>query len=61
MTSKQIKKLINREGNLLAIIAIPIGLILGVVFSYLLIPKGFKFINLLWISPVVIVLTYITV
>ena len=34
---------------------------MGVVFSYLLIPKGFKFINLLWISPVVIVLTYITV
>lgn len=61
MTSKQIKKLINREGNLLAVIAIPIGLILGVVFSYLLIPKGFKFSNLLWISPVVIVLTYITV
>ena len=61
MTSKQIKKLINREGNLLAVIAIPIGLILGIVFSYLLIPKGFKFDNLMWISPVVIVLTYITV
>lgn len=61
MTSKQIKKLINREGNLLAIIAIPIGLILGVVFSYLLIPKGFKFDNLMWISPIVIVLTYITI
>lgn len=61
MTSKQIKKLINREGNLLAVIAIPIGLILGVVFSYLLIPKGFKFSSLVWISPVVIVLTYITV
>lgn len=61
MTSKQIKKLINREGNLLAIIAIPIGLISGIVFSYLLIPKGFKFDNLMWISPIVIVLTYITV
>lgn len=61
MTSKQIKKLINREGNLLAIIAIPIGLISGIVFSYLLIPKGFKFDNLMWISPIVIVLTYITI
>lgn len=61
MTAKQIKRLVFREGSLLALTAIPIGLILGIIFSYILIPQGFRLNHVLWVCPVVIVLSYITV
>lgn len=61
MTEKQIKKLVYKEGNLLSFIAIPIGLAAGILLSYLLIPQGFHFSNLLWVCPLVILLSYFTV
>ena len=41
--------------------AIPMGLIAGIAVAYLLIPHGFGLWNVLWICPVVVALTYVTV
>lgn len=61
MTEKQIKRLVYKEGFSLSLIAIPIGLALGILLSYLLIPQGFRFSNLIRVCPVVVVLVYLTV
>ena len=61
MTAKQIQRLVLREGALLMLPAIPIGLIAGIAVAYLLIPHGFGLWNVLWICPVVVALTYATV
>ena len=58
MTAKQIQRLVLREGTLLMLPAIPIGLIAGIAVAYLLIPHGFGLWNVLWICPVVVALTY---
>ena len=42
MTAKQIKQLVFREGTLLALAALPMGLTAGIVLSYVLIPQGFR-------------------
>lgn len=39
-TKRQIKKMVYREGKLLAAIGIPIGLVIGNVIGYLLVPDG---------------------
>ena len=61
MTAKQIQRLVLREGALLMLPAIPIGLTAGIAVAYLLIPHGFGLWNVLWICPVVVALTYATV
>ena len=61
MTAKQIQRLVLREGTLLMLPAIPMGLIAGIAVAYLLIPHGFGLWNVLWICPVVVALTYATV
>lgn len=61
MTAKQIKQLVFREGSLLALAAVPIGLIMGMIFSYVLIPQGFRLKHVLWVCPAVIILSYMTV
>ena len=61
MTAKQIQRLVLREGTLLMLPAIPIGLIAGIIVAYILIPHGFELWNVLWISPIVVALTYATV
>lgn len=61
MTEKQIKRLVFREGNLLSLIAVPIGLISGILVSYLLIPHGFKVSSLIWVCPAVGILVCLTV
>lgn len=45
MTEKQIKKMIRREGLLLSAIAVPAGLILSGIISYLMLPDGWSFVN----------------
>ncbi len=61
MTGRQIKRLVFREGVLLSVISIPIGLAAGTLLSYLLVPQGFQITSLLWVYPLVAVLIYITV
>lgn len=48
MTEKQVKQMIRREGLLLSVLAIPIGLLLGGIISYILVPDGWTFKNF-WI------------
>ena len=46
-TKRQIKKMVYREGKLLAAIAIPIGLIIGNVIGYFLVPAGWYWLTTL--------------
>ncbi|RDY30271.1 ABC transporter permease [Lachnotalea glycerini] len=39
-TKKQIKKMVRKEELLLSIIAIPLGLVMGCIIGYMLVPKG---------------------
>lgn len=45
MTQKQVKKMISREGLLLSVFSIPIGLLISGVVSYFLLPDGWSFKN----------------
>ena len=47
MTKKQIQRLVSREGGCLFLMASPIGMSIGGIAGYLLIPKGFHPGNLL--------------
>ena len=53
MTKKQIKKLVSREGGVLFLRSAPIGIIIGVMAGYCLIPDGFFLWNLLLIITLV--------
>lgn len=61
MTAKQIRRLVLKEGASLTLAAIPIGLITGILLSYILVPQGFRINNLVWVCPLAAVLVYITV
>ncbi len=61
MTRKQLKKLITREGLLLSVIGIPVGLIIGCVLGYALQPEGWDWINTLLLAVVVSAACLITV
>lgn len=61
MTKKQIRKLVRKEGMILAFRAIPIGLALGGIFSWLVKPNGFSIINTLIMALIVIVVVFVTV
>lgn len=49
-TKRQIKKMVYREGKLLAAIAIPIGLVVGNIIGYFLIPDGWYWLTTLWVT-----------
>ena len=49
-TKRQIKKMVYREGKLLAAIAIPIGLVIGNVIGYFLIPAGWYWLTTLCVT-----------
>ena len=49
-TKRQIKKMVYREGKLLAAIAIPIGLVIGNVIGYFLIPTGWYWLTTLCVT-----------
>lgn len=49
-TKKQIKKMVYREGKLLSAIGIPIGLVLGNVIGYFLIPDGWYWLTTLCVT-----------
>ncbi|MEY8517552.1 ABC transporter permease [Lachnospiraceae bacterium 29-84] len=61
MTEKQVKQMIRREGLLLSALAIPIGLLLGGIVSYLLIPDGWTFQSFCMVALCVGVLGILTV
>ena len=49
-TKRQIKKMVYREGKLLAAIGIPIGLVIGNVIGYLLVPDGWYWLTTLSVT-----------
>ena len=49
-TKRQIKKMVYREGKLLAAIGIPIGLIVGNIIGYFLIPDGWYWLTALCVT-----------
>lgn len=60
-TKKQMKKMVYREGKLLAGIGIPIGLIIGNVIGYFLIPGGWYWLTTLCITVGVGFFTFLVV
>lgn len=60
-TKKQIKKMVYREGKLLAAIGIPIGLIAGNMIGYFLIPGGWYWLTALCVTIGVGIFTFIIV
>lgn len=61
MTKKQVKKLVRREGILLALRAVPIGILLGTLVSWGIKPGGFSIVNTLSMALVVTAVILLTV
>lgn len=59
MTKKQMKKLVSKEGRRLFLYASPIGILIGGIAGYFIIPSGFNIINTLLIAVCVFVIVYI--
>ena len=58
MTKKQLKKFVSREGRLLFLRSVPIGIIGGVA-GYFMKPQGFSILNTLIIAAAVFVIIYV--
>lgn len=59
MTKKQMKKLVSKEGRRLFLYAAPIGILIGSIAGYFIIPSGFSIINTLLVAVCVFVIIYI--
>ena len=59
MTKKQLKKFVSREGRLLFLRSVPIGIVIGGVAGYFMRPRGFSILNTLIIAAAVFVIIYI--
>ena len=59
MTKKQMKKLVSKEGRRLFLYASPVGILIGGIAGYFIIPSGFSIINTLLMAVCVFVIIYI--
>lgn len=59
MTKKQIRKFISREGGVLFLRSAPIGIIIGGIAGYFIVPAGFNVLNTLLITALVFVMIYV--
>ncbi len=59
MTKKQMKKLVSKEGRRLFLYASPIGILIGGIAGYFIIPSGFSIINTLLTAVCVFIVVYI--
>lgn len=59
MTKKQMKKLVSKEGRRLFLYASPIGILIGGIAGYFIIPSGFSIINTLLIAVCIFIVVYI--
>lgn len=59
MTKKQLKKFVSREGRLLFLRSVLIGIVIGGVAGYFMKPRGFSILNTLIIAAAVFVIIYI--
>ncbi len=59
MTKKQISRFVAREGGILFLYSAPIGILLGGIAGYFIIPDGFRMLNTLMIILAVFTVIYI--
>lgn len=59
MTRKQMRRLVSMEGRLLFLRAAPVGLVIGGIAGYFIIPGGFGIINTLIIMALVLAIVYV--
>lgn len=59
MTKKQMKKLVSKEGRRLFLYASPIGILIGAVAGYFILPSGFSVINTLCAAACVFAVIYV--
>ncbi len=59
MTRKQMKKLVSKEGRRLFLYASPVGIFIGAIAGYLIIPSGFSIMNTLIMAVCVFAVVYI--
>lgn len=59
MTKKQMKKLVSKEGSKLFLYASPIGIFIGCIAGYFIIPNGFHILNTLFIIIPVFIVVYV--
>lgn len=59
MTKKQMEKLVSKEGRRLFLYASPIGILIGGIAGYFIIPSGFSIINTLLMAVCVFAIVYI--
>lgn len=59
MTKKQMKKFVSKEGRLLFLKSAPIGILIGIIVGYFIMPEGFSIINTLIIVACVFAIIYI--
>lgn len=59
MTKKQMKKFVSKEGRLLFLKSAPIGIIIGIIVGYFILPEGFSIVNTLIIVACVFVVIYL--
>ena len=59
MTKKQMKKFVSKEGRLLFLKSAPIGIIIGIIVGFFILPEGFSIVNTLIIVACVFVVIYL--
>ncbi len=59
VTKKQMKKFVSYEGRMLYLRAVPIGILIGDIAGYFIIPDGFHIWNTLWIIVLVFAVIYV--
>ena len=59
MTKKQMKKFVSKEGRLLFLKSAPIGILIGIIVGYFILPEGFSIVNTLIIIACVFVVIYL--
>ena len=58
-TKKQMKKFVSHEGRMLYLRSAPVGILIGSIAGYFIIPDGFHIWNTLWIIVLVFVVIYV--
>lgn len=59
MTKKQMKKFVSREGRMLFLRSTPIGIAIGSIAGYCMLPNGFNILNTLLVIALVFIIIYI--
>lgn len=59
MTRKQMKKFVAKEGRLLFLRSAPIGIVIGIIAGYLILPDGFSILNTVILAAVVFAVIYV--